>query len=231
MFDQNVGLNQIQEDWEILSFAARWQGSSEFLYEDCRNNKTEKNLLKKLWKLLDKADIIVGHNVKRFDRRKINARLIKDFPRPSSYKIIDTLSIAKSEFAFTSNKLEHLAKFLGVKHQKESHRKYPGHNLWSAVLKNEADAWTEMEKYNKQDVLALEDVYNKLIPWKDSINFNLYHNNTQNICKCGSKEFKKNGFDYTKTGKFQRYACKTCGSESRDAKNLFSKEKRASLRR
>lgn len=88
-----------------------------------------------------------------------------------------------------------------------------------------------MEKYNKQDVVVLEDVYKKLIPWKDCINFNLYNNSTENVCKCGSTDFKKNGYAYTSCSKFQRWSCKTCGSESRDNKNLFSKEKKASLRR
>ncbi len=119
-------------------------------------------------------------------------------------------------------------------HQKESHRKYPGHNLWSAVLRNEPDAWTEMEKYNKQDILVLEDVYNELVPkWWDKVNFNLYHDGTQNVCKCGSTEFKKNGHDYTNVSKFQRWRCKNkaCGAPSVDRTNLFSKEKKASLRR
>jgi hypothetical protein len=113
---------------------------------------------------------------------------------------------------------------------KEAHKKYPGHELWREVIKGNVEAWDEMEKYNKQDVRALEDVFNVLVTWDDTINFNLFTDKNENVCKCGCKEFKKNGFYYTNLGKFQRWACKSCNSESRDRENLFSKEKKASLR-
>jgi transposase-like protein len=88
-----------------------------------------------------------------------------------------------------------------------------------------------MERYNKMDILSLEELYHKLIPWdKSAVNYNLYTEDTENVCKCGSRDFKKNGFHYTETGKFQRWKCSSCGAESRDRENLFSKEKKASLR-
>ena len=101
--------------------------------------------------------------------------------------------------------------------------------MWSECLKGNVEAWKEMETYNKHDVLALEELYNKLIPWDNSINFNLYHDSEEHVCKCGSKAFCKNGFYYTSSGKYQKHRCKGCGSETRDKINLLSKEKRMSL--
>ena len=86
-----------------------------------------------------------------------------------------------------------------------------------------------MEHYNKYDVLSLEELYNKLIPWDTAINFNLYHDDEEHICKCGSTSFIRNGFYYTNAGKFQKHKCKKCGSETRSKENLFSKEKRQAL--
>ena len=80
------------------------------------------------------------------------------------------------------------------------------------------------------DVLALEELYTHLIPWAKSINFNLYTDSEEIVCTCGSKEFRHKGYAYTEVGKFKRYKCKHCGKETRGRKNLFSKEKKDSLR-
>ena len=90
-----------------------------------------------------------------------------------------------------------------------------------------------MEKYNKYDVLALEELYYKLIPWDNSINFNLYSDDEGTAvtkCSCGGANFIKRGFFFTSVGKFQRYRCSECGAETRDRVNLMSKTKRASIR-
>ena len=119
---------------------------------------------------------------------------------------------------------------LCVKYKKLDHGKFPGFELWSECMKGNIEAWDEMEEYNRNDVLSLEELYNILIPWDNTINFNVYHSEDKHVCKCGSEQFMKNGFYYTSAGKFQKYRCKSCGHESRDKVNLFSKEKRKSLR-
>src|SRR5690554_2502619 len=111
-FKENVGLEQISFDWYILSFAAKWLHSDETLYFDqqyAKDVEDDTPLMQRLWKLLDDADIIVAHNGRRFDLKKINARFaIKGFKPPSPYRIVDTLEIAKKNFAFTSNRLAYL---------------------------------------------------------------------------------------------------------------------------
>lgn len=223
LFDQNVGLNQIQADWHVLSWCAKWLGEEEIFYEDQRKAKDledDSAILKKLWKLLDEADIVIGHNSKKFDTKKINARFIyHKMQPPSSFREIDTLSIARRRFAFTSNKLAHLAKFLECKSQKLTHQKYAGFELWSECLKKNKDAFKEMELYNKADVVTLEDVYIKLRPWDNSVNFSIFEKD--NICSCGSKSFFKNGYRFTNGGKFQRFKCRECGKDMIEKANLI----------
>lgn len=236
LWDENVGLNQIKSDWYILSWSAKWLGDppSKTMYQDLRHNKNlenDKPLLEKIWKLLDEADIVVTQNGRRFDIKKLNARfVINKMQPPSSFKQIDTLEIAKKHFGFTSNKLEYMSDTLCVKYKKKTKRKFAGFELWKECLSGNKKAWKEMELYNKYDVLALEELYTKLIPWDNSINFNLWTDSSEIICKCGSKDFVSNGFGYTASGKFQRFRCKKCGSETRSRENLLSKEKRKSLR-
>lgn len=235
IWEQNVGLNQIKADWHILSWAAKWFGEKKILYKDQRSIKNiedDKKLLGQIWKLLDEADVVVTQNGKKFDVKKLNARFIyHGFKPPSPFKHIDTLVLAKKHFGFTSNKLEYLANTLKTKTKKLSRREFDGFDLWKECLAGNKKAWREMEKYNKADVLALEQVYEKLIPWDSSINFNVFHDGQEHICTCGSTHFHRRGFAYTDVGKFQILRCVQCGKSTRESKNLFSKEKRASLTR
>lgn len=233
LFDQNISLNQIKEDWSVLSWAAKWRGSKKILYSDLRDTKNtnnDKKILKEIWSLLDKADIVVTQNGIKFDSKKLNARFaIHGLRPPSSYKHIDTLVLAKRHFGFTSNKLEYLSNTLNKKFKKLKHHKFEGFELWKQCLLGNIKAWNEMRKYNKHDVLALEELYNKLAPWDNAINFNIYSDGIVNKCKCGHDKFKQNGFGYTATGKFQRYKCLACGSETRSKINLLRSAKIKSL--
>lgn len=236
LWENNVSLNQIIQDWHILSWSAKWLHDTpdKVMYKDQRNAKNiedDSAILKDIWTLLDQADIVITQNGIQFDRKKINARFIMNgFQPPSSYKHIDTKVIASKHFGFTSNKLEYMTDKLNTQYKKLKHNKFPGHELWRECLKGNLEAWKEMEQYNKHDVLALEELFYKLIPWDNSINFNLYHDEEDHVCKCGSTSFSKNGFYYTSTGKYQKHKCKQCGAEHRDRENLFSKEKRQSLK-
>jgi hypothetical protein len=236
LWENNVALNQVVQDWHILSWSAKWlhDGPDKVMYRDQRNAKNVEDdslILKDIWNLLDQADIVVTQNGIKFDKKKLNARFIMNgFQPPSGYKHIDTKVIASKHFGFTSNKLEYMTDKLNTQYKKLKHNKFPGHELWTQCLKGNLEAWKEMEQYNKHDVLALEELFYKLIPWDNSINFNLYHDDEDHVCKCGSTSFFKNGFYYTSTGKYQKYKCKQCGAEHRDRENLFSKEKRDSLK-
>jgi len=234
IWDQNIALNQIHTDWSVLSWSAKWLGDAKVMYEDLRHTKNiddDKKLLKGIWDLLDQADIVVTQNGNSFDIKKLNARFILNgMQPPSSYKKIDTKLLAQKHFSFTSNKLEYMTDKLCKKYKKLKHTKFPGFEMWVECMKGNQAAWKEMEKYNKHDVLALEELYTIMRPWDQSINFNLYHDGTEHICTCGSKEFRNKGYHYTASGKFQRLKCKSCGAEIRDKTNLFSTEKRKSLK-
>ncbi len=236
IWDQNIGLNQIKTDWHILSYAAKWLNDSpkKMFYKDQRKAKDvtdDKALLQGIWDLLDEADIVVTQNGNSFDIKKLNARFIMNgFKPPSSYKRIDTKLLAKRHFAFTSNKLEYMSEKLNTKYKKLDHGKYPGFSLWLACLAGKQDAWKEMEKYNKYDVLSTEEMYNKMAAWDSSINFNVYNDDVSHICTCGHQEFRNKGYAYTSSGKYRRFQCLKCGKETRGKENLLTQEKRKSLR-
>lgn len=187
-------------------------------------------ILEGIWVLLDEADVIVTQNGKKFDAKKLNARFIMNgLQPPSSYKHIDTKQIASKYFAFTSNKLEYLSDKLNTNYKKLKHEKFPGQELWNECLKGNIEAFDELKKYNQYDVLVLEELYKKLIPWDNSFNPNVYIDGST-TCTCGSTMFIKWGFHYSTVGKFQKYKCRTCGAPFKDRQNLFDPMKKLTLK-
>lgn len=236
LWKQNVGLNQIKEDWYVLSWAAKWLHEDTVMYQDQRdaeNIEDDKELLEGIWNLLDEAHVVVTQNGKKFDVKKLNARFILNGMKPpSSFRHIDTLEIAKRHFAFTSNKLQYMTDNLCEKYKKSGHQKFSGFELWKECLAGNIEAFDEMRDYNKLDVLSLEELYFKLLPWCNNLpNFNVYNpESLEMICHCGSKSFSKNGYHYTNLSVFHRYSCDKCGKEQRGRTNLLSKEKRDTLK-
>lgn len=235
LFDQNVSLNQIKEDWCIISWAAKWFDSDKVFQADLRkgiNNKNEKQMLKDIWSLLDEADIVVGQNSKSFDVKKLNEQFLKyDMGKPSPYKQEDTLVMSKRNFSPTSQKLEYRSKSLNKKYKKMDHSKFPGFELWKECISGNQVAWKEMATYNIFDVLSTEEYYNILKPWGSSINHDVYREDFKNICSCGSYNLIKRGFTYSNSGKFQIYQCTSCKSYTSSKTNLLNKDKKASLRK
>jgi uncharacterized protein YprB with RNaseH-like and TPR domain len=236
LWDQNVALNQIKDDWFVLSWSAKWLNDDKVMYEDLRGTKkvrSDKKILPGIWQLLNQADIVVTQNGKKFDVKKLNARfVIHGFQPPAPYKHIDTLVLAKKHFGFTSNKLEYLSNTLNEKYKKlVGNRKFEGFNLWKECLAGNLQAWKEMESYNKYDVLALEELYKRLIAWDSTINFSLYNEDEGHVCTCGSTKLHARGYTFTSAGKFRRYQCQECGKWSKGTENLFSKDKKNSLTR
>jgi len=235
MWQQNVGLSQFLSHWYVLSWSAKWVGEDDILYEDKRaswGTQDDSLVLSGMWDLLDEADIVVTQNGKKFDVKKLNARFVQNgFQPPSSYKHIDTLQIAKRHFGFTSNKLEYMTDKLCKKYKKLKHGKFPGMLLWTECLKGNLEAWDEMEEYNKYDVLSLEELMYVLAPWSNQMpNLDMYYDDHDNHCLCGSTEFLEDGYAYTNISKFARLKCVNCGAEKRSKVNLLSKEKRATLK-
>lgn len=244
LWNQNLGLNMIVEDWYVLSWAAKWAHKEEVMYQDIREHfdgsaqsligtgDKDKEILEAMWDLLDEADIIVTQNGIKFDQKKLFARFLHHgMTPPSSFKHIDTLQIAKKHFAFTSNKLEYMTDKFCTKYKKKTHAKFAGYTLWQQCLLGNAEAWDEMEEYNIYDVLSLEELVWKLAPWAKGLpNLDMYHDGEHNQCYCGASEWEQDGYAYTNLSKFTKFRCASCGAERRDRVNVLPKSKRQSLK-
>jgi len=222
LFNQNFSLDQIEEDWQILSFSSMWWEDEEVLYMDI-TEYSEKDLLWKLHELLDEADFVLGHNVRRFDLRKIKSRMIlNDLPPFSPVRVLDTFEICRREFGMTSNKLEYLTSTLCKRYKKSGHEKFAGFLLWKEFLKGNPEAIKEMREYNILDVLSVRELFEIVYPWATNVpNLDLY-----DIDGMDGDEWVKDGYVYTNLSKFQRYRNVKTGKYKRGRTNLLSKEQR-----
>lgn len=234
--DQVISLDQIKTDWSILSFAAKKLGSKEIIYKDtmgrgARKVRDDSQLLKALWQLLDRADIIVAQNGKRFDLRKIRARLLIAGYKPfSPIRVIDTYKEADKLADFTSHKLAYLSEKL-AKTKKSEHKRFPGLDLWKACLQDDPRARVELRKYNKLDVIATEEVYLVLAPWMEKHpNLTVYVDAKDPRCPtCSSKRLQCRGPAVTQSSRYQRYHCQNCGAWPRGKEQQISKDARKKL--
>lgn len=235
LFNNFLSLDQVKEDWFILSYAAKWVGEDRVIYRDQSNASPMDNdavLLREVWSLLDDADVVVAHNGRRFDTKKINARFILNgMTPPSPYRIVDTLETAKRNFAFTSNKLAYLTEKL-TETKKRSHAKFAGYLLWQQCLLGNPEAWDEMRLYNIDDVRSLEELYLVMLPWDDKApNFGNFVDDETPVCpKCGSHHVELQAKPYrTNVAHYSLYLCNSCHGWSRGRKLLNQPQKRRSL--
>lgn len=230
----NIGLNQIVEEWSILSYCVKDLGNKKVRYEDTSdkaNPRDDYDLLVKLRAELVDCDMLIAQNGKAFDLKKINARFIEQGLAPvAPIKVIDTMLIAKDVAKFTSNRLEWLSKHL-TDTPKYAHNNFPGMELWSECLKGNRKAWREMKKYNCIDVPATEELYLKLRPYMQGHpNVAAYYDDDKVRCpRCGSTHVTDVGQAYTQTGEYTRYQCGDCGGFARSRYTQNSKAKRLSL--
>jgi DNA polymerase elongation subunit (family B) len=208
LYKQNISISQLMDSSYVLCFAAKWLGEDEIFYYSTYKDGSKK-LVNKAHLMLSEADAVIHFNGSRFDIPTLNKEfLLNNYAPPTTFQQIDLLRTARKHFRFPSNKLDYLAQVLGLGKK----FKHAGHELWVKCMAGDGDAWTEMEKYNIQDVVLLEKVYHKLLPWISNHPSHAVFDGEDKCTNCGSTHLQRRGFTYTGTMKYQRYQCMGCGA-------------------
>jgi DNA polymerase elongation subunit (family B)/predicted RNA-binding Zn-ribbon protein involved in translation (DUF1610 family) len=229
LWNQNVGINQIMAAGYVMCWAAKWHGSKEVMFDSVYAS-TQKRMLKRIHKLLDEADAVVHWNGAKFDIPTLNKEFVSlEMTPPAPYKQIDLLKTARAQFKFPSNKLDYIGQALGLG-QKVKHS---GHELWIRCMAKEPQAWKEMEAYNRQDVILLEKVYERLMPWvKNHPNHGVYDEAGIPVCpNCGHHHLQRRGKERTQCNVYARYQCTNCGKWSREPITEMPREDRLRIMR
>src|SRR5882757_3898034 len=110
LWDQHVGLSQVQDFGEMICFAAGWEHDRKVKFYSVYHDSQEE-MLASAHDLLDEADVVTGWNSKSFDVKHIQRELmLAGHKPPSPFKQLDLMHETKKKFRFVSNKLEHVAK-------------------------------------------------------------------------------------------------------------------------
>lgn len=162
----------------------------------------DRHVIKTLHAVLSEADVIVHHNGDSFDKRYVDTRiLVNGLPPLPPVASIDTYKVAKSRLYLASNKLDYLGGLLKVGRKMETSK-----GLWMRILRGDSTAITEMIKYNKQDVLLLRDVFQKLQPYiANHINRELFGG--VGCPRCGGTKIQSRGLHRAISRVYRRFQC------------------------
>lgn len=217
---------KVLQEGYMLCAAWQWLGEERVHY--CGINQDRKrfaanpaddyNVACKMHGLLEQADVVIGHNMKRFDRRELNKAFIRiGLDPPSPYVVIDTLSVARNEFRFSSNRLGDLGEYLGLGNKVP----HEGIDLWHDCMEGVRGAWTRMREYAMGDITLGLAVYRRMIPWiTNHPNVGLYTGVAKCCPKCGSTRLHRKGDRKLVAGTYERYKCVDCGAWSRSRKQI-----------
>lgn len=218
LYDENIGINQLLEEHQLLSFAAKWRGIDEIeFYSEYKDGHPK--MVREAHRLLDQADVVIHWNGKKFDIPHLNKEFVLlELTPPSAYKQIDLMLVARTQFKFISNKLQHISTALGL----EGKFEHEGFELWLKCMSNDPEAWEVMQKYNCQDTVLLEQIYDKVLPWiKSHPNVPLYRG--IGACpNCGSSDIESKGVAYTNVRVYEKFKCVDCGAWMRGTKSQDS---------
>jgi len=223
-YEQNV-IEYVKE-WTILCFAYKWLGEKKFYTESAQHNDyaNDSEAVHKLHELFEEADVVVAHNGDRFDIKKINARFIYyGLTPPSPYRTVDTLKEIKRVSSFNSHKLDDLGETLNF-----GRKEKVDFSVWKGCMAGDEKAWKTMLKYNVKDVVLLEKLYKRILPYMRHPNYGVY--TLDSVCpRCGSKKLQRRGYRYTNTSKFARFQCQNCGGWSSERLSEKDKSKNSSI--
>lgn len=210
-FKLNISTESIIKERAIICICYKWEEDKVTHSLNWDSKQNDKKMLQEFIKVANEADELVGHNGDKFDLAWVRTRClfhrIDMFP---TYTTIDTLKVARSKFKFNSNKLNYIAKYLGI-----GQKIHTDYDLWKdIVLNKDKDAMDKMIKYCKMDVILLEKVHKELslhIPSKT--HYGVIFGGDRGSCpECGSDDLIRNNKRVTASGLVKiQLRCKTCG--------------------
>lgn len=172
----------------------------------------DRGILTQLVPFLENARVVVAYygGYGKFDVPFVNTRLLANGMKPlKQLTVVDPYQIAKGKLKLARNNLDSVATLLGCQH----HKTHLPWEDWDKAKYGDRKAMRSLIKYNKNDVVLLEEVYIKLLPLFKS------HPPTAAVgalsksdaCRvCGNPTYSK-GWRYLTKTRVHDVVCKSCG--------------------
>lgn len=217
----------IMSDTFMISWASKWLFEDEIdamkLTPKEAIAKDDRRITEGLWQKLEEADIIIGHNCRKFDIKIANTRFLKHkLGLPTPYESIDTLLHFRKMFRLPSNRLDFIAKnVLGIEGKHKTSM-----DLWIKCMFGDKESIDYMDEYCQYDVKILEDAYLYIRPYiKGHPNLGLYIGSETEVCpNCGSSDLHWTGTYRTQVSEYDAFRCNSCKATGKSRKATTPKE-------
>lgn len=155
----NLSHDNLLKERAIICIGYKWEGDKQVHALTWDKHQDDKAMLAAFSKVAEGADELVAHNGDSFDMPWLKSRCIfHGLPPLPDHKTVDTLQWARRKFYFNSNRLDYIAKYLGLGGKLKTE-----FGLWKdIVLKNDRSALARMVTYCKRDVALLEQVWKRM---------------------------------------------------------------------
>ena len=236
LFQKGMNPEWIEDPSRLMSFAGKWRNDPAYYYIDNRDRGNPRDDFLSscaAHHILQHTDMVIAHNGKKFDMRKLRAFFAMHRLAPlAPVQVIDTLHLNATAFGFDSQRLAFVSKHF-AETEKSKHKNFPGSDLWLECMKDNRKAWAECQKYNVADIVANEEMYLELRGWYTAApNMGIFFDNQEegvHRCPtCGSDDVRVHKHNRrTQVGVYHQYKCGDCGSYSRGRYIIRNKQERA----
>ncbi|CAH1193851.1 DnaQ-like exonuclease [Brevibacterium phage Rousseau] len=201
--------------------AGQFYGDKETMFAAEWEKGGNEKFLRTVWEWINQADILVGHNVERFDLKMLRSGWLEyGWAPPSPVKIVDTLKVARSELGMESNTLDALCQRLGLNAKTD---KYDA-RIAQAAVDGDVKAQKKLKSYNIGDIAASTSLYDRLRPYTKSHPHLAMWTGKEWACpNCGYDSIANNptGEAYANVTRYKSFQCEKCGSHIRGNKKLI----------
>jgi DNA polymerase elongation subunit (family B) len=207
---ENISPVQVVDHGKVICWAAKWHGEKQTYFgAEWEPTLNGKDFIDRLYDMMNEADALLTYNGDGFDQKVFNTELLKKrLPPAAPSKSIDMYKVVKKRFRLFHSRMQTVAEALNLAGKTDT----GGFELWKGVMQGDLKARKKMEKYNRQDIKVLEDIYDELLPWVH----NHPHFSNDGCSNCGSDNLQRRGFHKTKVSTYQRYQCQDCGAWGRE---------------
>jgi len=227
---------QVVKPGRTLCFAAKWLGEDDVLFRSEWQHGF-RSMCESAHALLEEADAVIHFYGSMFDIPTLQREfIVLGMTPPKPYHQIDLHHTVRKQMKLESNKLDYVCRRLGIG-AKVQHK---GFSLWEGVMDGCSSDCDMMEEYNRQDVVLLEPLYKRLLPWiNNHPNVALYAEGDNDVLvegnealrpactSCGSTNLESRGWKHTKTQVYKQYRCKDCGSWHRSRTTVIPASNRS----
>lgn len=169
-----------------------------------KNYRNDYIVAKKLFDVMEQADVIIGHNFDGFDMKEINRIFsLHGVGVLPDIRTIDTLKVARKYFAFEGNSLRDLADLFGIEQKLDA----PD---WIAVVEGDRKETEYAVKYCKRDVKVLKKVFERLVPFIKNLPKVPRKHMPENCDACGSGLLKNHGTRFDGRSYYIDIRCLEC---------------------